>query len=169
MAAYLGTACSTIYRTVRRRVVEGVAGLDDQPHARKDGPRKVTLKAIATVQELQENPRLGEFRIAAALRQQGISLSPRTCGRILALNRHLYGLPKPERAPREPRPMPFKAGRRHQYWSADIRDLDHGLGDFKVYAVTILDNFSRAIVASGLSRTQDLGSFLGRGAGGAAG
>ena len=127
------------------------------PHRRGT---KVTLRAIATVKELQENPLLGEFRVHAALKRLGILLSPRTCGRILALNRTLYGLPQPERVPREAKPMPFKAARRHQYWSADIRYVDHGLGDFKVYSVTILDNYSRAIVASGLSRTQDLGTFL---------
>lgn len=52
IAAYLGTARSTIYHTLRRWVAEGVAGLDDQSHARKDGPRKVTLGVIATVKEL---------------------------------------------------------------------------------------------------------------------
>ena len=115
---------------------------------------------MATGKERQENPRLGEFRVHAARKRVGICLSPRTCGRILALNRKLYGLPKPAPVPREPKSMPFKAARRHQYWSADIRYLDHGLGDFKVYSVTILDNYSRAVVASGLSRTQDLGTFL---------
>jgi transposase InsO family protein len=115
---------------------------------------------MTTVKELQENPLLGEFRVHAALKRLGIVLSPRTCGRILALNRKLYGLPKPERAARAPQPMPFKAARRHQYWSADIRYLDHSLGDFKVYSITILDNYSRAIIASGLSRTQDLSAFL---------
>jgi len=45
----------------------------------------------------------------AALRQLGIHLSPRTCGRILALNRAL-GLPQPAAPPpHEPRPMPFAA------------------------------------------------------------
>jgi transposase InsO family protein len=115
---------------------------------------------MTTVKELQVKPHLGEFRIHAALKRLGIFLSPRTCGRILALNRKLYGLPKPDPVPREPKPMPFKAARRHPDWSADICYLDHGLGDFKVYAVTILDNYSRAVVASGLSRTQDLGAFL---------
>jgi len=86
-------------------------------------------------------------------------LSPSTCGRILALNRRLYGLPKPERAPYAPQPMPFAAGR-HQYWTADIRYIDHGMGDFKIYAITLLDHYSRAIIASGLSRTQDLSAFL---------
>jgi transposase InsO family protein len=112
------------------------------------------------VKELQENPLLGEFRVHAALKRLGIFLSPRTCGRILALNRKLYGLPKPQPVPRDSKPMPFRATRRHQYWSADIRYLDHGLGDCTFYSVTILDDYSRAIVASGLSRTQDLGIFL---------
>jgi hypothetical protein len=70
-------------------------------------------------------------------------VSSRTCGRILALSRKLYDLPKLEPVPGEPTPMPFKAARRHQHWSADIRYLDHRLGDFKVYSITILDHYSR--------------------------
>ena len=42
----------------------------------------------------------------------------------------------------------------------DIRYLDHGLGDFKVSCISILDNYSRAILASGLSRSQDLTAYL---------
>ncbi len=160
IAAYLETSRQTVHATLKRWVAEGVAGLPDKSRAPHRPATKVTLRAIATVKELQENPLLGEWRMHAALKRLGIPLSPRTCGRILALNRRLYGLPKPERAPHEPKPMPFQATRRHQIWSADIRYLDHALGDFKVYAVTILDNFSRAVVASGLSRTQDLNSFL---------
>ena len=160
IAAYLETSRQTVHATLTRWVAEGVAGLADKSRAPHRPATRVTLRAIATVKELQENPLLGEFRVHAALKRLGIFLSPSTCGRILALNRALYGLPKPPRAARTPRPMPFQAARRHHYWSADIRYLDHGLGDFKVYSITILDNFSRAIIASGLSRTQDLGSFL---------
>jgi len=160
IAEYLETSRQTIYTTLKRWTEEAFAGLADKSRAPHRRGTKVTLRAIATVKELQENPLLGEFRVHAALRRLGIALSPRTCGRILALNRKLYGLPKPERVPRAPKPMPFAAARRHQFWSADIRYVDHGLGDFKVYSVTILDNYSRAIVASGLSRTQDLGTFL---------
>ena len=160
IAAYLGTARSTIYRTLQRWIAEGVAGLNDQSHARKDGPRKVTLRAIATVQELQENPRLGEFRVAAALRQQGIYLSPRTCGRILAKNRALYGVQRPDVTPREPKPLPFQATRPHEYWFFDIRYVDHCLGAFKVYSIALLDGYSRAILASLLSRSQDLAAVL---------
>jgi transposase len=160
IAAYLETSRQTVHATLKRWAEEEFAGMPDRSRAPHRPATKVTLRAIATVKELQENPLLGEFRIHAALKRLGIFLSPRTCGRILALNRTLYGLPKPEHVPREPKPMPFKAARRHQYWSADIRYVDHGLGDFKVYSITILDNYSRAIVASGLSRTQDLGAFL---------
>ena len=58
------------------------------------------LKAIDAVRRLQKNPNLGEFRVHAALAQVCIHLSPRTCGRILALNRRIYGYEKPESGPR---------------------------------------------------------------------
>src|SRR5439155_25692270 len=112
------------------------------------------------VRKLQVNPELGEFRIHAALKQLGINLSPRTCGRILAHNRKLYGLRGPEAKPREPQEMPFKASYRHQYWTVDIRYLDHQLGGGNVYCLSILENYSRAIVASGITRSQDLLAFL---------
>jgi len=51
----------------RRWITEGIAGLDDKSRARADVPRAVTFRASATVKELQETPRLGEFRIHAAL------------------------------------------------------------------------------------------------------
>jgi hypothetical protein len=57
---------------------------------------KVTLKIMDTMRRLQRNPLLGEFRVHAKLKQQlGIKLSPRTCGRILALNRKLYAVSRP--------------------------------------------------------------------------
>ncbi len=109
---------------------------------------------------MQANPELGEWRVHAALKRAGIFLSPRTCGRILALNRKLYGLAKPTATPKAPKPMPFAAQRRQQLWSVDIRYLDHRLGGFKVYCISVLDNYSRAILASGLSRSQDLTAYL---------
>jgi len=161
IAAYLQTSRQTVYATLRRWISEGVAGLEDKPHARKEAMRKTDLRAIAAVRTLQENPELGEFRVHAALQQLGIHLSPRTCGRILAFNRKLYRLRGPTKTPREPRTMPFQASRRHQYWTVDLRYLDmHQLGGGNVYAISILENFSRAILASGVSRTQDLSAYL---------
>jgi transposase InsO family protein len=97
----------------------------------------------------------------AALRREGIHLSPRTVGRILALNRNLYHLPKPSKGSHEKHPMPFQAQRRHQFWTVDIRYLDmHQLGGGNIYCISVLDNYSRAVIASALSRTQDLTAYL---------
>ena len=163
IAEYLQTSRPTVYTTLRRWIAEQFRGLADQPRAPKRPPRKVDLRALATVRQLQQNPELGEFRVHAALKQLGIELSPRTCGRILALNRQLYGSagPSPTPAePHEPKPMPFAAVRRHQYWTVDVRYLDHQRDDGKIYVIAILDNYSRAILASALSRRQDLTAYL---------
>lgn len=74
---------------LKRWVEEGVSGLDDKSHAPKHQQRKMTLDSMNEIRKLQENPELGEWRIHAALKDLGIKLSPRTCGRILALNRSL--------------------------------------------------------------------------------
>jgi transposase-like protein len=120
----------------------------------------VTLKAMEAIRRFQENPNLGEFRIHAALAQIGIHLSPRTCGRILALNRELYGLEKPRGPVKEKKEMPFAARRRHQFWSADIRYVDNDRAAGRAYVISVLDNHSRAILSSALTRTQDLASYL---------
>jgi len=161
VAGYLQTTRHTVYLTLRRWVEEGVAGLEDKPHTPVQPARRVDLRTINEVRKLQENPELGEFRIHAALLQLGIKLSPRTCGRILALNRSLYKLPGPTFELHEAKPMPFQASRRHQYWTVDVRYLDmHQLGGGMIYCISILENFSRAILASALSRTQDLTAYL---------
>lgn len=107
IAAYLETNRPRVYDTLRRWVEEGVQGLEDKPHIPRHPRRKVDLRAISVVRTLQENPELGEFRVHAALLHMEIKLSPRTCGRILALNRSLYTLPGPTTEPHEPKLMPF--------------------------------------------------------------
>ena len=164
IASYLKTSRSTVYRALRRWIEEGFEGLEDGPNTGGGAVRKVNLRTIDAVRRLQQNPGLGEFRVHAALLQMGIRLSPRTCGRILALNRRLYGLEKPTGAGGgRGREMPFAASGRHEYWSADIRYLDvvdeHFLGG-GAYAISVLENHSRAILASAVTRSQDLSSFL---------
>ena len=163
IAGYLKVNRDTVYRALKRWIEEGEEGLEDRPGGRPKGVRKVTLAGMDAVRRLQQNPGLGEFRVHAALAQIGIHLSPRTCGRILALNRELYGLEKPKSAPRQPKAMPFATTRRHRYWTADVRYLDavdeHLLGG-RAYAITVLENHSRAVLASAVSPTQDLPAFL---------
>jgi transposase len=155
IAGYLETSRQTVHSTLKRWAQEQFAGLEDKSHART-GVRKVDLKAVQEVKKLSENPLLGAYRVSAALEQMGIKLSRATCGRLLALNRDLYHL----QMPRQERPkaaMPFRAERRHQFWSVDIRYLDmHRLpGVEMVYCISLLENFSRAILASAISLRQD--------------
>jgi putative transposase len=159
IAAYLETTRATIYAVLARWISEKV--LTEHSRARPKKVRKVDLKTIQTVRGLQVNPELGAFRIKAALQQAGIRLSERTCGRILALNRKLYGLPTPKTEPREPKVQPFKAERRQQYWTVDVRYIEeHQLGTKPLYVISILENFSRAILASAISPRQDLTAYL---------
>jgi transposase len=162
IAGYLETSRTRVYDTLRRWVAEGLPGLADRSRAPRHHARKVDLKAMVAIRRLQANPELGEFRVHAALRQMGIDLSPRTCGRILALHRDL-GAPQPAApVPHEPHPMPFAAVRRQQFWSVDVRYVeDHQLGTGKpVYVISILENFSRAVLASAISPRQDLTAYL---------
>jgi putative transposase len=167
IASYLKTSRQTVYGVLSRWVEEGEAGLSDKPLGRPKGVSKLDLRAMREVRKLQENPELGEFRIHAALARMGIDLSPRTCGRILALNRKLYGLKKPKRGANEGKEMPFQSKRRHEIWSVDIRYIDHHLpegelpeGSGKVYAISILENHSRAILASAITTVQDTTAYL---------
>ncbi len=84
----------------------------------------------------------------------GIEVSPRTCGRIMAANRQLYGLEKPKRQPRPKLEMPFRASHRHEYWSCDIRYIEeHLLPDPRpVYVITVFENFNRGVTRTS-SRT----------------
>ncbi|MBA3414404.1 MAG: helix-turn-helix domain-containing protein [Chloroflexia bacterium] len=162
IAGYLATSRTRVYDTLRRWVAEGLPGLADRSRAPRHHARKVDLRAMAAIRRLQANPELGEFRVHAALAQLGIDLSPRTCGRILALHRDL-GAPMPAAAtPHQAQPMPFAAQRRHQYWSVDVRYVDdHQLGTGKpAYVISILENFSRALLASAISPRQDLTAYL---------
>ena len=161
IAGYLDTSRARVSDTLRRWAAADFAGLADRSRAPHHRARKVDLKAMAAIRRLRANPELGEFRIHAALEQLGIHSSPSTCGRILALHRAL-GAPKPIGSPHEPQAMPFAAQRRHRYWSVDVRYAeDHRLGTGKpVYAISILEHFSRAFLASVISPRQDLTAYL---------
>jgi transposase InsO family protein len=162
IAGYLETSRTTVHTTLKRWAQEHFAGLQDKSHAPKSRVRQTDLRAMSEVKKLQENPELGAYRIHTALLRLGIKLSPRTCGRILALNRKLYHLQVPRKSDRPKAAMPFKAERRHQFWSIDIRYLDmHRLeGEENIYCISVLENFSRAILASAVTRQQDSEAVL---------
>ncbi len=163
IAIYLQTTRRRVSETLQRWAEEQFAGLPDKSHVPKHPPRKTTLAIANEIRKLQENPELGEWRVHAALLQMGITISPRTCGRIMAQHRALYGLERPKAAPKSKKEMPFKAQRRHEFWSIDVRYIEqHQLPDISgpVYVISVLENFSRALLASTLSKTQDLMAYL---------
>ena len=124
----------------------------------------MTLAAIEEVRKLARNPQIGAFRVHAALKQRGFDLSRATCGRILAQVREIYGYEKPESGGGSTKPMPFASNRHHEFWTADVRYLDmldeDLLAEGMVYAIMILENYSRAVLASSVTRRQDLNAFL---------
>jgi putative transposase len=163
IGGYLGVHHSTVYRALDRWKEGGFEALADGPPGRPPGVRKTDFAAIEAIRKLALNPGLGAFRVHAALEQMGFDLSRATCGRILARIRELYGYEKPESGDGSKRAMPFAATERHEVWSADVRHLDmvdEELVGSKAYAVTIMDNYSRAILASAVTRRQDLSAFL---------
>jgi putative transposase len=164
IAGYLGIHRSTVYRTLERWKEEGMEGLQDKPFGRPAGVRKVDFAAIEAVRKLAKNPGLGAYRVHAALELEGFDLSRATCGRILAQIREVYGYEKPESGGGEKRAMPFASSKWHEFWSADVRYLDDlnesVLADSMVYVITIMENYSRAILWSAVTRRQNLDAFL---------
>jgi transposase InsO family protein len=120
------------------------------------------LATMDFIRRSQENPELGAFRVHAALEQKrGAEVSVRTVGRVMAVHRELYGLGKPRKSPGEKAEMPFRARRRHEIWTADVRYVPHAIPEVgNAYVIAVLDNYSRCILASAVSLTQDTIAFL---------
>jgi putative transposase len=58
--------------------------------------------------------------------------------------------------------MPFKARFRQEIWSVDVRYIEeHGLGfPEPIYMISILENYSRSILASKMSLTQNQWDYM---------
>ena len=162
IAGYLEVHHSTVYRGLERWKEQGFEGLADGPPGRPAGVRKVDFAAVEAIRKLARNPGLGAFRVHTAMVQMGFDLSRATCGRILARIREVYGYEKPRGEEGARRAMPFAASERHEVWSADVRHLDMVDESLvgKVYSVTVMDNYSRAILSSAVTRRQDLSAFF---------
>ncbi len=163
IARYLGVSRPTIYATLKRWVEEGVRGLADKSRTNTSHPGVDLTTRHLIRKKQEENQLLGEYRRFGALKQLGITVPPRTCGRIMAENRQLYGLYPPPKEPHKPKPHPFSATARHERWCLDIRYLEkHRIPEVKgpFYVITVMDAFSRAILSSAIFQRQDLACVL---------
>jgi putative transposase len=161
IAGYLETSRQTVHTILREWGKRQFASLIEQSKAPHQPHTKVTFAAMREIEQLQQNPALGAYRVQAALEQMGIKLSRATCGRVLALHRQLYGLDPPHQGQRPRKEMPFKAHHRHELWTVDFRHLDM-VKQFgkKYYCCTILENFSRAVLASAVTEHMDTDAFI---------
>ena len=162
IAGYLETTRTRVYETMHRFFTEDFAGHAGQVACAPRPVRKATSR---------------RWRPSGACKRMpisGSSASMPNCGRWASTSVRApadgswrttgnSGLPRPaEPLPHEPKPMPFAATYRHEYWSVDVRYIEqHQLADPKpVYVISILENYSRALLASVISPRQDLTAFL---------
>ncbi len=163
IADYLGLSRSTTYDLLKRFQAEGFVGIAPKSSANTRPVRKVDVTIKQAILTLQENPELGAWRMHAALKQLGWHISPTTCGRIMAENRQLYGLGKPPKEQKAPKEHPYKGLYRHHVWSVDVRYIEqHQIAGLSrpFYIISVLDNFSRAILASNVCQRQDELAYL---------
>jgi transposase InsO family protein len=156
ISAFLQVSRPTVALWIRRFEAEHLAGLEDKSRAPKSPARKVWLPLMIEVYHLQKrHPDAGEFRIWSLLANDTISV--RTVGRVMALNKHVYNdiphVPATQ-AKQPPGPHPYKATSAHQYWFIDGRQMDFALHGVKWWSLILLDGYSRTIVAGAMAPSE---------------
>jgi len=139
--------------------------LIDLPRAPHHPRRKVYFGAIHAVLTLQKKyGYAGWFRIKGYLEQDyGIYLSPTTIKKIMALNRRVHLAPQRPAVVvevRDPREGPKKSRSPFERIFVDFRYLDAKPGGVQLYSCTLLEGFSRVILAGSLTTDQNAGVLL---------
>jgi len=146
----------TVDLWIRRFEAEHFAGLEDQSRAPHTTPRKVWLPLMIEIYHLQKrHPDAGEFRLWSLLANDTISV--RTVGRVMALNKQVYDdIPhvSAKQAKKPPGPHPYKATSAHQYWCIDGRMMDFALDGVKWWSILILDGHSRTLLAGAMAPSE---------------
>ncbi len=139
--------------------------LIDLPRAPHHPRRKVYFGTIHAVLTLQKKyGYAGWFRIKGYLEQDyGIYLSPTTIKKIMALNRRVHLAPQRPVTiveERDPREGPKKSRSPFERIFVDFRYLDAKPGGVQLYSCTLLEGFSRVILAGSLTTDQNAGVLL---------
>jgi transposase InsO family protein len=153
ISRFLRVSRPTVDRWIRRFEAEHFAGLEDRSRAPKSTTRKVWFPLMITIYHLQKrHPDAGEFRIWSLLANDTISV--RTVGRVMALNKQVYDdIPhtRKQEAKKPPQPHPYKATRPHQYWFTDGGMMDFELEGHRWWSLLILEGYSRTILAGAVA------------------
>jgi transposase len=149
ISRFLKVSRPTVDLWIRRFEAEHFAGLADKSRTPHAPPRKFWFPLMVEVYHLQKrHPDAGRFRIWSLLDRDTISV--RTVGRIMALNKQVYDdIPHVARQRRKKpaQPHPYKATHPHQYWFIDGRQMDFALDSVKWWSIILLDGYSRTMLA----------------------
>ena len=150
-----GISRNTFYK-YRHQAEQGhLASFDCTP--RVHGSAKPQHIIDAVLRAKAQYPSFGKQRLANVLYHQGIVISPNTVQRILRKD----ALPVPQ-GPCPPRDWSaFEAMAPHVIWAMDICYLYTSKQDgFDRYLITILDDHSRMVIASGVSERQTVAEVV---------
>jgi len=135
----LGVCRSTYYGWLKRK----------DPVARKPSVLRLTRAEVeAVIEKKKEHPHLSHRKISGYLRHEGYWISESSCYRILRALGWIFPQPYREAPWKEPRYEPFAP---NQIWGEDWTILT--ISALRYYLLTIIDYFSRYIVAWGIVKT----------------
>jgi len=150
-----GISRTTFYKYCHQAEQGRLASLDCTPHVHGSATPQPIMDAVWRAKA--QYPSFGKQRLANLRYHQGVRISPNTVQRIL----------RPEAPSVPPVPGPrhrwnaFEALAPHVIWAMDICDLYTRKPDgFERYLMTILDDHSRTVIASGLYERQTVSEVV---------
>src|SRR5207247_1092561 len=150
-----GISRKTFY-TYRHQAEQGrLTAFDCTPHVHGSAKPQPIIDAVLHAKA--QHPSFGKQRLANVLYHQGIRISPNTVQRIL--RKHAPPVPPITCPPCHW--SAFEALAPHALWAMDICSLYTRKHDgFDRYLITILDDHSRTVIASGLSERQTFSELV---------
>ncbi len=150
-----GISRTTFYKYCHQAAQGRLASFDCTPHVHGSATPPPIVEAVLRAKA--QYPSFGKQRLANVLYHQGVRISPNTVQRIL--RKEAPSVP-PVPCPRH-RWNAFEALAPHVIWAMDICYLYTNKQDgFERYLMTILDDHSRTVIASGLSERQTVAEVV---------
>jgi transposase InsO family protein len=121
------------------------------PYAPADPAQGLGEHEVAAILELKrKHPSMGPAQLRAQLKRfKGWRISLKAIARVL--RGHGYEPVHRGSKPKGPEPIRFEAPRRNALWQADFAEVR--VGDDKLYALIVLDDFSRYVVGHALAES----------------